>query len=815
MDSKEICLRILGAESESAVSEIIESVPEFSDVCNWHPIDGRVTNFNVVTNQASTGSKALTELCTNMVDAVLMKHAYQKSIDPTGPNAPQSVIAGVRELVELRGARSGVLAEVDDPKYLQEFAEKNLVIGVTGGTRRNESLCFTFVDNGEGQHPNDFEDTFLSLSKGSKTNIPFVQGKYNMGSSGVLTYCGRQWYKLIVSRRYDSSGEWGWTLVRRRPGDGMPVAEYFKLVEGIQSFVISAIHPMNLNNGERDDKVHITAGTIVKLYDYQMESATSFRNIRPSIDENLVSTVLPFRLMDYRQRPEPGRGGRRAQGVDERRVYGMEFLLLRKDDNEEAELEDENSASQPGHVEHVGDVEHPGLGKISVRAIVLERDLPGWLKPPRNISRVFHAVNGQVQFKENRAYLSQRCKLPGLKDRVVVIVDSSNLSEAAHNDVWKGDRENIRATEVGQLYRDEITKVITDSPYLKELQQQIAREETENLAHESQIEMFQNLVDADPSIAQLLPGGALVKLPGNIGRGRAEPEEWQGKYSPTFLELVASSVKQNGAEVAIDGRRVVALKTDVVNDYLTRPDNRGRILTIGGLGGKFSYTSTLRDGRLALTFASLPGKVVVGEEISFSVGLLDDAMPEPITEDMKLVVVRSRPPRPPDRTPRVPKPGSQDEDEDENVLTDEGRELPPSKWLTRDGRPIGEDETDEWPDDFTDQDGGRVDDLGESQKIYCINYDNAHFRRFLDGERNEINKKVIAQQYRIGMLILMMGLEDAYSRMEQTETKMFLEEYIDDIRRLSAQGAATVVMSIAKTLPMIVNPASVSDPDDD
>ena len=66
----------------------------------------------------------------------------------------------------------------------------------------------------------------------------------------------------------------------------------------------------------------------------------------------------------------------------------------------------------------------------------------------------------------------------------------------------------------------------------------------------------------------------------------------------------------------------------------------------------------------------------------------------------------------------------------------------------------------------------------------------------------------------MGMLVLMLGIEDAYGRMEQSETKTALEENIDEIRRLSAQGAATVVMSIAKTLPTIVNPAAVGDPDD-
>ena len=57
-----------------------------------------------------------------------------------------------------------------------------------------------------GQSPEVFESTFLSLSSGNKKDIPFVQGKYNMGSSGVLGYWGLKWYKLILSRRHDGSG---------------------------------------------------------------------------------------------------------------------------------------------------------------------------------------------------------------------------------------------------------------------------------------------------------------------------------------------------------------------------------------------------------------------------------------------------------------------------------------------------------------------------------------------------------------------------------------------------------------------------------
>ena len=197
-----------------------------------------------------------------------------------------------------------------------------------------------------------------------------------MGSSGVLTYCGRHWYKLIVSRRHDGTGDWGWTLVRRRPGEGMPVAEYFKPYGGIPSFSSSVLHPLNLKSGGRDDKIHLASGTVVKLYDYQMESVASFRNIRESLNENLVSTVLPFRLMDYRYSPSSVRGGRRAQGVDERPVNGMEFLLLRRDGDGAEDANQEGRIYEPGREQHIGDFDHPNLGHISVRAIVLGKDLP-------------------------------------------------------------------------------------------------------------------------------------------------------------------------------------------------------------------------------------------------------------------------------------------------------------------------------------------------------------------------------------------------------------------------------------------------------
>ena len=795
MNSMELCFRLLGAESEKAVGAIVDSDPNLANPANWSPIDDRDTNFNTVTNQASTGGKALTELCVNMVDAVLLKHAHLKGIDPKGPDAPQSVIAAVRELVQMPGMPSGILAEVDAPKYLQDFAGKNLVIGVTGGTRVEEPPCFTFVDRGEGQHPQDFEDTFLSLSKGNKSDIPFVQGKYNMGSSGVLSYCGERWYKLIVSRKYDGKGDWGWTLVRRRPGGGMPVADFFKYAGAIPTFTASRLYPL-AKDDKPDDAVYIETGSVIKLYDYQMETSPSFRAIRESLNENLISTVLPIRLMDYRYRAEPRRGGRRALGIDERALNGMSYMLLRREDTD-----DSNDSIFRSEM-HVGEVDHPKFGHISVNAIKLGAAVPSWLKAPRTTARVFHAVNGQVQFKENRGYLSQTCKLPGLKDAVVLIVDASNLSEAASNDVWKGDRENIRATAAGQQYREEVTKIITSSDELKALQRQLADEQIKAVANEEQINLFQSLAE-DPSIAQLLPGGSSVKIK-RIPR-RDPPPDWnEGKYSPTYLEVAAKAIARNGADIEPGGKRLVEFRTDAENDYLIRPGNRGRMIVPDYIVSKFSVSRSLRDGRLRVTFEAMPDGIPVGETFSFNVSLQDDAMPMPVKASVSLNVVEAR---------KSKKSGRKNPKQDSSGQEEPALAPPDTQWLTEDGREIDGEASELWPEGFTGQSGGEVRELDEEQRLYLINYDNDHFRRVLLESRTEADRKVVTEQYRMGMLVQMMGFEDAYRRMDDPQRRDNMGD-LDELRRLVAQASATVVMPLVKTLPAIVNPSMVADPDD-
>lgn len=827
-DARDIAYALIGADSEADVQDIIMSDPFMRDPKNWRPLDNRETNFNVTSNQASDGGKALTELMTNMVDAVLMKHAYQKGINPKGPKAPKTMYEAVDKLVTpLHG---GKLIHLDqkDP-WLTDFAKKNLIIGVTGAKNKKEGLpCYTFVDNGEGQEPEDFKRTFLSLSEGNKKSIPFVQGKYNMGSSGVLGYCGLRWFKLIVSRRFDGKSPWGLTLMRKRPGGGMPVAEYFVLPDGtIPSFDDDMIYPFTKKNGKRYDGVCLSTGTIIKLYDYQIGAKyMGFRGSREAMNENLVETILPFRIMDFRWTPDPKRGGDRAEGIDTRGFCGMEFLLLRtqksgetgtKDETETEEDDDEyagvDEAVGTGRIA-VDNIEHPTLGKIDITAIPLKQNLPGWLA-----HRVFHSVNGQVQFKQTRGYVSQSCGFPALKDRVVIIVDASNLTFEAHNDVWKGDREFIRNTIVGELYKETVTQAIRQSKALKKLQEEIAKEEMEHTVKSERNDLFQALVNEDPDLAALLSDQEpTLYLPSSGGSGKTDKdkgkdERFKGKYSPTRLKI-EEKTKTNGIRIPINRTRPIAAETDAENGYLQRPDNRGRILIDDNVRECFGIRAQLVDGRLTIYLEPLQDTLKVGDKFRVTLGLQDDSMPQPVTDTFTIYVDEEE--------EKQKKKKKKKKDEDDKKYGDQGDKpgegepkpthgLPPFRLLTKDGRPVGKLHSKAWPNGFNEYDGGYVEDLDGKNVICFINYDNVYHQRARIKQREGISREVVTEKYILGMRILMLGFERSMRALTETMDKDKLGEFNDECRRISARGAAATVLALTESLPKIVDASSVQN----
>ncbi len=260
--------KIFNAETEEELHRLVMTNPLLCEENNWFPYGGLNkddrTNFGTFENQQPSPIPALVEKITNSIDAILLKYCRIFGKDPKDPLAPKSMQEAVQEFF---GIKNGDFSETGEERR-REIAEYIQIVAT--GDKDTPSLLV--YDDGEGQHPDDFPNTFLSLRRNNKTDIRFVQGKYNMGSTGAVVFCGRHRYQLIASKLYDEfntqyrSNDFGFTLVCRHPLTeeqeiqyGSSWYEYFIVDGRIPRFPITEIDLRLLGR-------KFTSGSIVKLY---------------------------------------------------------------------------------------------------------------------------------------------------------------------------------------------------------------------------------------------------------------------------------------------------------------------------------------------------------------------------------------------------------------------------------------------------------------------------------------------------------------------------------------------------------------------
>ena len=205
MAYEELFLDLLRAEREEDVTDALTvfGLEKFSD-SNWLPYGGIENNFGVIGAQQADAIGALVEKVVNSIDAILMRDCFARNLDPRSNLVPRSMVEAAEQFLNIP---DGNLARWSAAQRT-ELAEQSISIIVSGQKPSEGSPCVTVVDTGEGQKPEDFKDTLVSLLRSNKTSVPFVQGKFNMGSTGSLTYCSpNKNYQLIASRR--NAAKWG------------------------------------------------------------------------------------------------------------------------------------------------------------------------------------------------------------------------------------------------------------------------------------------------------------------------------------------------------------------------------------------------------------------------------------------------------------------------------------------------------------------------------------------------------------------------------------------------------------------------------
>lgn len=644
----ELLRDLLAAETEKVAIMALESRGLLDDPSRWKYLGGMPNNQSIVHAQQSTPAAALIEKFTNGQDALLLRYCKAKGIDPRGTDAPRSMSGAIEAFL---GEKAESMGAAEDVR--REYADENLVLYATG-TKVRPSL--SLYDNGEGQHAQDFPSTFCSLIHGQgggsyKGAIPFVQGRFNMGSSGVLPFCSEKYkMQLIVSRvPADVAGgndhEWAFTVICFFPNEQDPSWHYLVapggdiLTAGAEP--LGLVPPIGAKSGEVTDPRarKVPSGTLVKMYDFKAPRSNICGELFRKIEEFLLRPPLPLRIIECR--PEYRAKVMRVTVWDRLAAWAKKDKL---------EPGFENGASVSVQLE-TGE-------SIPVEIRVFKATKKNGRKDDSEIDQpqtgLRAIINGQSHAKRDAQFFrTQAVDKEHIAGSMLVLLDCTSLGQRSRNALFMSNRETFREDPLLTDLFKKIQRELKHHEGLIELNKRRYEEKVKDAVNDEEgIKALEELLQTDKDLAELFGTAfagsvaATIAKDGIGGNMDETPSTFKGEQFPTYFKR-----KDGSTSVEVDipqGQlRRVSFVTDVQNDYFARKKNLGT----ASFTGDIIPTARLFNGRYTLTFA--PSKrLSIGTRLTSHVYITDKQGSGPFTLTVSVTIVapiadrEKSPPRP-------------------------------------------------------------------------------------------------------------------------------------------------------------------------
>ena len=637
------------------------------------------------------------------------------------------------------------------------------------GTKDQPS--YLIIDDGEGQAPDDFPNTLLSLLRENKTAIPFVQGKFNMGGTGVLQFAGMHSFQLVVSKRQpDLPSEpsprrhhWGFTLIRRLdPGPHQPQTMYVYLAPGgrVPSFETDLL-PILPGRYPEAYTGALAAGTCIRIWNYKFPGrlkTLATLDLRYALERHLQEPALPVRI--HERRPSY-----RAHSYDTT-MAGLCSVL--SDDRDRIET----------GLDTGGPMEVTGVGAVQVRLVVLkEPEDEGHAGSERYAGGVFFNVNGQLHSELGSDFISRRTKFDYIAKDMIIMVDCTALPQRIREDLFLASRDRMRQCQERTALEDAIVEYLKDHQGLRELNARRRQARLQSRSEEDTSAVIQALIRADPSLAAVFGKGQKIKVPiGPI----PEPEPYVGRQFPTFFRIVHEPKAGLVRECPRNRTCRVEFETDAVNDYFSRSTDPGR-LEVRGAPSRVG-TVQLWNGKATLRFAP-PAASNPGDQLRVTVLVSDVSRVVSFESNFVMEVEPEAPPAPPG--PPAPPPGTS---------------------LT--GLPnIIEVRQDQWAMHGFDETAALELKYGDEDAIdMYINMDNLHLRNEI-ARRRSLDPELLRYWFKYGLCLLTLGMLYQYrqSRGERDDRSNTGENgddtEIEVFQRIAAASrglAVTIIPAIAQ-----------------
>ena len=624
MDLKKLCIDLAKSDSENEIIEILKKANYWDNPKVWRDYGSNENNFSTIGNQQSSPDAAIVEKLINSVDAVLMSECLKSQCNPESSQAPQNLETALEKYFSIY---QGKLSNLNK-KERANIANRISLIA----TGKKSNPCYTILDTGEGQTPEKMPETLLSLGKSNKLRIPFVQGKFNMGGTGVLQFCGVKNIQLIISRRNPeivnleekdkTSNNWGFTIVRREdPENGRRSSSYRYLAPGGEIMNFNS-DKLPLLPGKYPTQIgeNISHGTFIKLFEYEMTGLKSpiILDLYNRLSILMPKIALPIRLFERRK----GYSANSYEAI-------LSGLSVRLEEDRSENLEEEFTP--------------PPTGKISIMGQTMRTTLFAFKRDKsknyRSNEGVIFTINGQTHgFLPKSFFARQNVNMGYLADSLLIIVDCSELLGRSREDLFMNSRDRLRSGSLRKIIEKELSELIRNHPGLKALREKRRREDLEGKLADSKPleEVIKTIMKNSPTLSNLFLKGLRIPNPYKLTEGKAS-EVYKGEKFPTQFKLIKNYREENPKICPKNNRIRVQYKTDAANDYFERDHDKGSFhLTFNG-EKHVDFAINLWNGNATLNIV-LPENAEPGEIILTKSYVNDVSRVEPFFEEFYIKI---------------------------------------------------------------------------------------------------------------------------------------------------------------------------------
>lgn len=741
-DIKKLALSLARAETEKEVVHILEKALLWSDSSAWKEFNGNSGNWSTIGNQQSSADAAIVEKIINSVDAVLTRECLRSGIQPESLGAPKSISEAQKKYF---GIYNGKLSSID-ARVRSQLAE-NIFLVATGKDDGYINPSYAIIDSGEGQIPEAFHDTFLSLTKGNKSKIQFVQGKFGMGGTGVFRFGSPEHnLQLIISKRDpeikhgSKSDYWGVTVIRRIPPTGQMKSSIFTYLapeNKILSFTSTSLPLLPVVDLQPYAKP-LGHGTFVKIYEYKIGTgrlkSDATRHLHNRLSLLMPNIALPIKIADIRYKKSP--------------IKTLSGLSVRLDDDKRENLEEN----------------FPSSGELTIKGEKMDYSIYAFKAGKRDTyagkEGIIFTVNGQTHGSISKNFFeSKTVGMSYLSDSILVIVDCTKVDRRMHEDLFMNSRDRL----VEGILKDEIEEqfgdIIKNHPGLKTLREKRRREDIENKLQDSKplADILENIIKKSPSLSSLFMQGVRIQNPFNL-TGVTEQGEFKGKNFPTYFTLTKEYPKEKPKSCPINRKFRIQYETDANNDYFNRDKEPGELTLKINNAPIEDYSLNLWNGLATLTIG-LHQDSKVGDILCFQTTVIDYTRVEAIASGFCV---------------KVEEPQNKTEGQDGE------RKKPYSKETGKDRQKPSyldipnaiEIRREKWDNhDFDEKSALKVVDAGEDAGYdFFINMDNVYLQMEIKGS-TKIDPRILEARFKYGMVLLGISLLDFEERKKKDESK--------------------------------------------